>query len=170
MASVNIDLRDYSGYIDRLGPRAISAMKRGILSGALRSIDLLIQRTRTAAPANPGGVGSGGAVDRACFVSSWKSDPTEDGVVVFNTAPHAAIVEEGRRPNSKFPPKAEIAGWIHRRLGIPLDDALAIAYVFARAIALRGLKGRHILSGSLDDIMRLVKEEIRTELTEELRK
>ncbi len=50
------------------------------------------------------------------------------------------VMEEGRRPGSKMPPPQELHGWL-RRHGIPLGAA----FVIARSIARRGIKGRFFM-------------------------
>ncbi len=169
MPVLEFDLREYSRFIDRIGQgRAISAMKRGVLSGALRSLSHLQTMTRLAAPANPSGKGVGGAVNIGTFLQGWKATKSDDGADIYNTAPHAPIVEEGRRAGAKMPPQEPIARWVMRRLGVSRSDAQGLAFVIARAIARRGLRARKILEGSTDEIARMVREEIDRELATEL--
>ena len=53
------------------------------------------------------------------------------------------VMEEGRRPGRKMPPPRELHGWM-RRHGIPLG----MAFVIARSIARRGIKGRFFMRQS----------------------
>lgn len=50
------------------------------------------------------------------------------------------VMEEGRRPGAKMPPPRELHGWM-RRHGIPVGAA----FVIARSIARRGIKGRFFM-------------------------
>ena len=52
---------------------------------------------------------------------------------------YAVVVEEGRREKRKAPPVAVIADWLGRHGANP-----AYAFVVARAIGRRGIKGKHM--------------------------
>lgn len=64
---------------------------------------------------------------------------------VGSALPYAAAVHEGRRPGSRMPPVSAIAAWLGRRGG---DTRLA--FVVARAIGRRGIKGRPFLKDALE--------------------
>lgn len=49
------------------------------------------------------------------------------------------VMEEGRRPGGRMPPVDAIAGWLRRR------GSSANAFVVARSIARRGIKGRFFM-------------------------
>lgn len=67
-----------------------------------------------------------------------------------------------------MPPSQAIARWAQRRLGLSEADAKAAAFLIARAIARRGLRGRQILSGSIGELRQMVNEEILRELATEM--
>ena len=58
-----------------------------------------------------------------------------------------SVMEEGRRPGGKMPPPRELHGWM-RRHGIPLG----MAFVIARSIARRGIKGRFFMRQAAQSI------------------
>lgn len=168
MATLRFDLRNYPRYLELAGPRLVQAGKRAILSAALRAVALMQRRTDLAPPANPAGIGSGGAVNTGHFRRAWKATPAPDGAYLFNDAPYAGVVEFGRRAGSRMPPRDVIAHWAQRRLGMSRQDAMAAAWVIGRAIARRGLVPRRILNGSLDELRKLVANEIELEIEKEL--
>jgi hypothetical protein len=112
--------REFAAYHKRLADQLRPTILRGVHSGAARAVGYLVQRTRAAPPANPAGVGSGGAVNTGAFIRRWKSVRLPDGAELVNDSPHAGIVDPdaqyGRRPGSKFPPRDALIAWIKRRL------------------------------------------------------
>lgn len=112
--------KEFAAYHKRLADQLRPTIIRGVHSGAARAVGYLVQRTRAAPPANPGGVGTGGAVNTGGFIRRWKSVRLPDGAELVNDSPYAGIVDPdaqyGRRPGSKFPPKDALIAWIKRRL------------------------------------------------------
>lgn len=112
--------KEFAAYHARLAAQLRPTIIRGVHSGAARAVGFLVQRTRAAPPANPGGVGSGGAVNTGGFIRRWKAVRLPDGAELVNDSPYAGIVDPdaqyGRRPGSKFPPKDALIAWIKRRL------------------------------------------------------
>ncbi len=163
--TVSIPLSEFARLLERVAAtEAPAALHRGVVSGAMRSIPILQQRTREASPANPSGVGSGGAFNYGDYLRAWKSVPTADGARVFNDRPYAAIIELGRRAGARRPPAEAIAHWAQRRLGVSKDEARRLAFQVSRAIGQRGLAPRLVLSNALPDIGDAVREEIVREL------
>jgi hypothetical protein len=97
-------------------------------------------------------------VDRGTYRRSLKVEKIERGATVYNSAPHAPIVEGGRRPGSRMPPLDLIAEWVRRKgVGVqvgpvrrgrsrPEVDVRGLAFVVARAIARRGLPAHRIFA------------------------
>lgn len=54
------------------------------------------------------------------------------------------VMEHGREPGRMPPPEA-LERWVHLKLGVPTDEAPGVAFVVARNIARRGIKGRFFL-------------------------
>ena len=142
-----------------LGAEFPRAMKLGLGRVGKNAVAILKRRTRTCAPASANG--SIGAVAEGTFLKGWKWRRVgTDTVVVQNDAPHAVYVEEGRRPGAPPPPTSALIPWIRRKFTnlkgrdergryARAQDTEAIyarlAFVIARAIGRRGLRGRHIL-------------------------
>jgi len=66
-----------------------------------------------------------GLVDRGTYAQRFRARRTRRGAELRNDAPHAAVIEFGRRPGARWPPQSAILGWI-RRKGI---DVSALADV-----------------------------------------
>jgi len=165
---VNFRLKNYVSFLQQLGGNFAPAMRRGVLSGTLRSIPILLRATSEAPPANPGMVGSGGAVNTGRYRQSWSAEPTSKGAVVYNSAPYSPIVEYGRRPFSRRPPVRPLELWAMRRLGAKAADAKSIAWAIATAIARRGLVARKVMTNALPAIVDAVDKGITAELQKEL--
>lgn len=116
MAVLRMNSKEFAQYHRRLANQFKPTLLRGIRSGAQRAVAYLVEQTRLAPPANPAGIGSGGAVNTGAFIREWRSMPTSDGAVVINRKPYGPIIDGGRRPGAKMPPKQAIVEWIKRRL------------------------------------------------------
>ena len=68
---------------------------------------------------------------------------------VYSPLQYAIVMEEGRRPGAAMPPPQALLGWM-RRHGIPAS----MAFVLARAIGRRGIKGRFFLKKAMDSVER----------------
>ncbi len=78
-------------------------------------------------------------VDRRTYIQRFKARRTKTGAVLLNDAPHASVIEFGRRPGARRPPLSAIIGWVRRKLGIRGKRGKAAAFLIARAIGRRGL-------------------------------
>lgn len=170
MAVLRMNAKEFARYHRRLADNLKPTLLRGVRSGAARAISYLADQTRKAPPANPAGIGKGGAVNTGEFLRGWRSLPLPDGAVIKNITAHAPVVDGGRRAGSKFPPRWALIPWIMRRLGKSKEEAERLYYPFARAIARRGLIARQILSGDMSQryIANLVRQEILHEIDREL--
>lgn len=198
MATIVLKAAEYGHWHRKLAERFRPAAQRGIVSGALRSVQWLVKQTRVAAPANPAGVGSGGAVNTGDFIRRWRMVETRNGARLINDHPAAAVIEWGRRPGSRMPPWRAIMEWARRRLpkfrrlkltrgrrkAGPLSQAQvrateqrisdsfaelrSAAFLIARAIARRGLIGRRILTS--DYAKAKILEFVRKETIRELQR
>ena len=170
MPVVKIDMRQYVESTRRMSKEILDAAMDGAYSAAFRSVDVMHRRTREAPPANPAGKGSGGAVNTGAFLQAWKAERTAEGARSFNNKPYAPVVEHGRRAPKKPPPKEAIVRWIQRRLRKTESEARSLAFVIARAIGKRGLKGRKIAEGAEQEIREIAAEEIGRAVKEALEK
>ncbi len=80
-----------------------------------------------------------GIVDRGTYKQRFKARRTKTGATLSNDAPHAAVIEFGRRAGARRPPLGSIIGWVSRKLGVGGSAGRSLAYVIARAIGRRGL-------------------------------
>ena len=120
------------------------AAKRGLLSAAMRGRALVVKETAKK-----------GLVDTGRYRNAWKAQSVSNGAVLLNDAPYAAVIEGGRRPGARMPPRGPIEAWVHRKgIGIP-------AFVIQRAIARRGIKAKHILKNALPKIQKYVQADVR---------
>lgn len=78
-----------------------------------------------------------GAVDQGLFKGSWMARAIPLGGVLENTAPYAAVIEYGRRPNRPGPPLAPIYAWVQRKF----RGQITAEYRVARALALGLARG-----------------------------
>jgi hypothetical protein len=125
------------------------------------------ERTRTAPPANPHGVGTGGAFNYGSYLRAWKAagdygqlkGSNEDAAVLFNNSKYAGVIELGRRIG-KLPPLKMIARWAQRRLALSPKDAQRAAWPIAHAIKKRGLAGRHVMGGAIPTLGQFFLEEM----------
>jgi hypothetical protein len=58
-----------------------------------------------------------GLVDQREYKDSWSYRRISGGAELGNSAPHAPVIEHGRRPNRPGPPLAPILAWVIRNRG-----------------------------------------------------
>lgn len=169
-STLRIGLEQAAAAVRALGPRSMEAAKRAALATAYRAQAALVRATGQAGPANPSGLGTGGAVNTGHYKRSWKAEALPDGARVYNDAPYAAVIEHGRRAGGRGPPLAAIRDWAMRRLGLSPEQAARAAFPIARAIAARGLLPRQVLGQQLPAITEWLREAVEEELAKELKK
>ncbi len=132
-------------------------------------------------------------VDRGVYRRSFHVGNVEGGAVLYNSAPHAPIIELGRRAGGRQPPISVIADWVirkglfntrvtkkignriitktrrARRTPDLMRRARSVAYVIARAIAHRGLPAHRILEIASKEIDVLIRAELQKAIAEESR-
>jgi hypothetical protein len=163
---IKMSLDQYRNWLGVLSPTVMSAAQRGMVSGAKRCVAILQDATRVAIPASANG--GEGAFNTGAYLRAWKSQPVSDGARVFNDSSYGPIIEDGRKPGSKMPPKGVMARWAQRRLGLSREEALAIDFPLRRAIKDRGLRPRKVMANSLEQMTAAVDEEVMREVDAEL--
>jgi len=149
MQTITLNAKLWAGMMAKLGKSFIPAAKRGAKLAAARSVALLQRST-----------GELGVVNTGNFKRKWRWSAMPDGARVYNLALYSAVLEYGRRSNSRFPPKEAIARWAQRKLGLSRKAALQAAFPIARAIAKRGLKPRRVLQSNVGEMYRILIEEV----------
>jgi hypothetical protein len=76
--------------------------------------------------------------------------------VLEATSGHAAVMENGRRPGAKMPPRGVLLGWMGRH-GIPERAEYAIR----RAIAVKGIKADHNIEQTRDSLVPEIDADLR---------
>lgn len=90
-------------------------------------------------------------VDKSQFKRGWGSRKIAKGGEIGNDAPHAAVLEHGRRPMRPGPPFAPIFEWVTRKLFDaynPAEDeveAERLAWAIRNHLHVNGMKGHFIL-------------------------
>lgn len=104
-------------------------------------------------------------VDTGLYAQSWDAQPTEQGAVIGNYAPHAPILEYGARPFT--PPLAPLLAWAKRVLEDPSqppnysDAVQGLARYTQKKIAREGIAPRHIMERAIPGILQRIEDEMR---------
>jgi len=94
--------------------------------------------------------------------NGWKVEKAPRGVSfsIVNKRAYALYVERGRRKGAKRPPVRAIELWVRTKLGITGREARGVAFVIARRISERGIKGRFIVLGTYRPIIALYRQNV----------
>ena len=137
-------------------PQQMGAIFGDIARGIAASITAGVEATgKSAVPALKRATQDAKIRDLGDYERGWRWDNLRDfgktprgtiGVRVYNLRRYAVNVEMGRRPGAKPPPHYVLIGWVMRHLN-PDSPAHAkqIAYLLAKAIGRRGIRGRPVL-------------------------
>lgn len=135
-------------------------------------------------------------VNTANYRRGWQARDLDTGAVIYNDVPYAAIIEGGRRPGARMPPVQIILDWVRkkrigntfigpiqpthgprpskgqgRRLTARQDTVERqqwwISLQIARAIAKRGIRGRHIMTKTKTRLDPIVQEAVLAALRSE---
>lgn len=81
------------------------------------------------------------------YANSFEARDEPGGALIVNTAPHAGVIELGRRPGAAPPPIDRIARWmVFRGIATPGDRGIfARAANIAKSIGRRGIKPRRVM-------------------------
>lgn len=63
--------------------------------------------------------GSRPVVDTGQYLRSFTVRDLSDGAILFTAEPYSVVIEVGRRPGSRPPPRGEIRDWLQRKRLIP---------------------------------------------------
>ncbi len=131
--SLNVDIKGVQELLNKMA----TLQKFQPLNKLLTDAALIAQReARSATPQ-----------DTRTLARSIALDVQPFSARVFTPLAYAPVMEYGRRPGGPMPPPDALGGWL-RRHGIPLSAA----FVVARAIARRGIKGRFFMQKGKDAV------------------
>lgn len=165
-APIVINMKQYASLMQRVFKNIYPAAVKGVQLGAARSIPDLQKSTDTAPPASPRG--TPGAVNTGNYRRNWRFTALPDGASLYNPVKYAGVIEEGRRPNNKFPPRAAIVRWIQLKMKKTREEAQKLAFVVQRAIAARGLQARKVLDTTVPTIEKNVRDEVQRAINDAL--
>ena len=146
------------------------AKERGVLSAAARLVQII--KTELIPHETPP------PVDQSSYIDGWNFGPTPTGAEVFNTVPHAPVIEWGARgENVKIGRKLidALAEWAVRKGYATAEKAESFAWGLATNMKKRGIfnrngtEGLRILEKAQLRAPALIAEEIRAELEEAMR-
>lgn len=85
------------------------------------------------------------AVATSEYLNGWRVEREGPGQVALrNLSPHAGFVEYGRK-RGRMPPISAILRWVEIKFNRGGAEGRRIAFLIARKIGERGVRGRHIL-------------------------
>ena len=105
------------------------AVKRACLSAAVKTVQKIVVEIIPAFPRPP--------VDVRAYAAAFRAVPTNDGAEIINTAPHAAIIEWGVRPENIKIGKAMIDAlekWCMRHGFSDEGDSRSVAFAIAHSM------------------------------------
>lgn len=103
-----------------------------------KAVSEVERQTVTRTPVNTG------QLRQAWSTNVHKGAASVKGEVV-NPREYAIVMEKGRRPGAKMPPVDALQLWVVRKLGVHPDEARQVAFLVARSISRKGIKGRKML-------------------------
>jgi hypothetical protein len=107
---------------------------------------------------------------RGIYAGSWKTKMLPDGAIVFSTAPHAPIIEYGRRAGAPIGRKMidELAHWVKvHGLAQTATEVRQIAFAIALSIQRRGMwmpNGLRILEKACANIQARINKHVAAEM------
>lgn len=137
--------------------RAVAAVHRGLLEGALLGEQIVVQATPS---------------DTANTRQRWQVIPTAEGADLVNDSPVATYLEFGTRPH--IAPLMPLVRWVARKRGVSLagvtrlsdvpPEIVAAARGLREKIARDGGKRYGMISKNLDKLRRIARERVEKNL------
>lgn len=128
-----------------------NVMKRGAVAAAHRGVGHLVDATQAA-----------GKVYLSQFVNSFRVSKDARGVVLYNGAPHAGIIEEGARPHPVSQEGQEaIKRWAMRKLSIDEQEAIRVTRGIVNKLRTKGQKGTFLFRDAQPELTRFYADEVR---------
>lgn len=145
-----VSLKDLGKELKGFSEATLEQQKQAVILGIARSLPMLAERS---------------PVDQGHYAASWDMYATDRKAVIFNFAPHAAIIEYGARPFT--PPIGPLLAWAKRVLQDPSQPPNYSSAVWGlargtqRKIAREGIKPKRVLTDALPDILRNIAAELK---------
>lgn len=149
MAVKVIELKDLAKEIGAMPNAMLDQIKVATRKGLLRAIPHMVAKS---------------PVDTGQYAASWDFTETEKSMILYNSAPHAAIIEYGARPFT--PPIGPLLMWAKRVLKDPSQPpdyspkVRSLAYGVRAKIQAEGMKPRKILENEIPTILNFIKQEL----------
>ncbi|HYD02629.1 MAG TPA: hypothetical protein VEB22_15485 [Phycisphaerales bacterium] len=103
-------------------------------------------------------------VDQGTYRRGFQARKIAGGAEYGNDAPHAGVVEHGRRPGAPGPSAKHLEGWVRRKLTVKPSEARRVAFLVARAIHERGLPPKAIMRRTWARVPDFFREALRKRL------
>lgn len=166
--NIRISIKDLPRQLWGIADAVKPAMKRGALSAVMRMIPVMQERAQFAPPANPAGIGNTGAIDTGAYRAGFRGKATDRGASLYNMRKYAPVIDMGRRPGT-MPNTRAIARWAERKLGLDPIAARTAGFLIGRAIKRRGLLPRRVMTGNIDYLVQIFREEVHHEIRAAIR-
>lgn len=156
MSEIRIEARKLGAALIQTGQDIQAAALRAAFSAAMRLVGYLVKKTDEM-----------GITDLGVFKGAFQAEPTPNGAVAFNDAPHSGIVELGARPHFVSADGIDaLERWCVRKLHLSVEEARFAAWAIATNIAKVGIKGRFVMRDSQDQAKLFYEIELNRELHE----
>lgn len=173
---IKMSLAELAKTYRAMGTKGGKVVERAAMRTAVYARQQLVMSTDTVPGGNPKGIGIG-AVNIGHYRRSWKWTKIHNGVRIYNNAPYAAVIEEGRRPGKGVSREGQVAlarwairkGLVEGKGKARAAAAKGVAFAISRALKKRGLKGRRVMGRVLDKIRRKWVEELQFAVMEAAR-
>jgi hypothetical protein len=141
---INIDLDEVVAWVE-----VAQQMPEMTEREATVAMRLAVDRVQREVKSNPATPVNTGALANAFSTKVSRGSRAIKGEIV-NPLVYALVMEKGRRAGARQPPTDAIQFWVTRKLGIRGKAAEQLAFVIARSIGRKGIKGRHMLEKSME--------------------
>ena len=159
-----IDIQQAPAWVTKLGIDIRAAALRGLLSAALRTKNHIVTEIIPQEPRVP--------EDRKTYTNAWQVEKLPNGALVYNSAPHAPLIEYGVRAENVKIGRLMIealTAWVARKgLASKGDEATSMAWAIAKSMQKKGIfnggKGLGIMKKAQRQIPDFIEEEIIREI------
>lgn len=159
MGAFTKTLSEFAALVEKLPARCEHAVIRALQDTALEGVGIVVSE-----------IDATKSVYNGDLRRSVRAELTPRGAVLRVDAPHAAVVEYGRRADRKPPPTAPIALWAVRKLGLSPKEAESVAWAIAHKIGKKGIKPKKFFARALRRIRARLDVNVRRALDSELAK